>query len=77
MGIFCGFLNYGLGLDCSIHRKTIRCFDLKNIIFSFNSRIIYEFSRNNRWNRSFVLYSVDCKTDYPLFQANKAWWQPL
>ena len=73
MGIFCGFLYYGLSLDCSIHRKTIRRFDLKNIIFSFKSRIIYEFSRNNRWNRSFGLYRVDSKTNHPLFQANKAW----
>ena len=46
MGNFCSFLYYGLGLDCSIHHKTIRCFDLKNIIFSFKSRIIYELSRN-------------------------------
>ena len=73
MGNFCGFLYYGLGLDSGIHRKTIRRFDLKNIMFSFISQIIYEFSRNNRWNRTFGLYSVGGKTNYPLFQANKAW----
>ena len=73
MGNFCGFLYYGLGLDSGIHRKTIRRFDVKNIMFSFKSRIIYEFSRNYRWNRSFGLYRMDSKTNYPLFQANKAW----
>ena len=73
VGIFCGILYYSLGLDCSIHHKTIRRFDLKNNMLSFKSQIIYEFSRNNRWNRTFGLYSVGGKTNYPLFQANKTW----
>ena len=46
-------------------------------MFSFISQIIYEFSRNNHWNRTFGLYSVGGKTNYPLFQTDKVWYKPL